>query len=277
MAKLELPKAAASLVPQNEPRDAGDLYRQAIRIYNENRSQYNKFARSTNAADAESLKALQLIIEATPYSKATLLSSNLQEAVSYDSDHPRLDALTELVALGARAGSLYKAEKNYKQAMKYFDAIYALGWKLYQERMNLPETDVALNAMGTGAAGIQSAADAADDTARAQAAADFIEAKGTWYENTYLPIKTAVTAIDPGLIAKYFGDVAAIAQDSNDRMWRTEATLALGRYRYNASRSGDQRGARRVLKKLKRDPDPLVAHAAQEALDLTLQQYRALH
>jgi hypothetical protein len=60
-------------------------------------------------------------------------------------------------------------------------------------------------------------------------------------------------------------------------MWRVEAILKLGRYRFNAGRIGDQRNAIKTIKDLlTHDPDPVIRAAAQAAHDLTLEQYRMM-
>jgi hypothetical protein len=61
-------------------------------------------------------------------------------------------------------------------------------------------------------------------------------------------------------------------------MWRIEAVLKLGHYKWNAGEPGnaaDQRWAKRLAKQLMNDPseDPLVRAAAKEAFELTKDRY----
>jgi hypothetical protein len=60
-------------------------------------------------------------------------------------------------------------------------------------------------------------------------------------------------------------------------MFRVEAILKIGRYRFDAARKGDQLAAPRVLRRLADDPDPVIQAAANAALALTLEQYRTIH
>jgi hypothetical protein len=81
---------------------------------------------------------------------------------------------------------------------------------------------------------------------------------------------------DQATLEQYAGDVFYFARHAPERMWRVEAIMKIGRYRYNAGRVGDQRSAIKVLKELSNDPDPVVRAAANEAQELTIEQYRML-
>jgi hypothetical protein len=75
------------------------------------------------------------------------------------------------------------------------------------------------------------------------------------------------------------GDVFYLAQHAQERMWRVEAILALGRMKYfvgEGGRRGDQRGATRHLKQHALDKDPVIRAAAKAALELTREQMRTL-
>jgi hypothetical protein len=60
-------------------------------------------------------------------------------------------------------------------------------------------------------------------------------------------------------------------------MFRVEAILKLGRYRFNSARAADQLAAPRILKTLEADPDPAIQTAARAAQGLTVEQYRMIH
>src|SRR5204862_6135297 len=61
------------------------------------------------------------------------------------------------------------------------------------------------------------------------------------------------------------GDVAALATNGGDIMWRVEAILSLGRCRYTAARAGDQLGATRLIEELTMDQDQRIRLAATVA------------
>jgi len=84
--------------------------------------------------------------------------------------------------------------------------------------------------------------------------------------------------------ATYAGDIFQIARESPERMWRVEAILKLGRFKFNAATRGDQFGAKRTLRAMAAmqsvSPDPLtqlsVHSAILAAANLTLEDYRQI-
>ena len=69
---------------------------------------------------------------------------------------------------------------------------------------------------------------------------------------------------------------STIAKNGPDLMWRVEAEMKLGRYRFNAASRGDQLATKKVLTALDADPSPLVKTAATQAHDLTIEKYRMI-
>jgi hypothetical protein len=105
--------------------------------------------------------------------------------------------------------------------------------------------------------------------------ADFNTARLKYNSDEIVPMWTIIGAIDPKRIAEHSGDVFAIAKDSQERMWRVEAILQLGRLRYNAASGADQRAANRMLKKMaENETDPIIRAAAKAAAELTIEKYR---
>ena len=90
-----------------------------------------------------------------------------------------------------------------------------------------------------------------------------------------------ISSIDQNVIRQHTGDIFEIANRSQERMWRVEAILKLGRMKFdvggNRGRFGDQAGAKRYLKSRVSDPDPFIKTAAKAAKDLTIEQYRSMH
>jgi hypothetical protein len=91
------------------------------------------------------------------------------------------------------------------------------------------------------------------------------------------PIYEVLTSADPAKIAANAGDIFRFATRSRERMFRVEAILKLGRYRFNSARAADQMAAPRFLRFLGHDADPAVRAAAQAAGGLTVEQYRMIH
>ena len=85
-----------------------------------------------------------------------------------------------------------------------------------------------------------------------------------------------ITSIDPKVLARHVGDVFVLAEKSSERVWRVEAVLKLGMYKYYTNTPGDRRAARRMVRSLLNDPDPAIQTAALAANELTREQYRTI-
>ncbi|MGH7215572.1 MAG: hypothetical protein ACREIT_12470 [Tepidisphaeraceae bacterium] len=277
LGKIELPVVPSTVVAMDQTCDAGDLYRQAVVDYTSNLSTYNKL-RSTKrtAAELARLKGVQLLVQATRCNGMTMFSRQPERVISYDSDRPQLEALQQLGETAIHAGMLHNLEKNPVEAMKYFDAAFALGAKLYAERLVYAELHTGLGLMGGAADRIMSTASMANDPSRGTAAQDFLDAYQQYDREKIRPMAQAITTIDQDILERQVGDVFLVAKEGQEPMWRVEAALKLGRYKFNAGRAGDQRGARRLLRYLVNDSDPNVKLAAQKGLELELIRYRQL-
>jgi hypothetical protein len=190
--------------------------------------------------------------------------------VNYDPDKPALEALRTLGQCARRAGQLIEKQRP-AQAVRLYEATFALGTRLYQERLVWAELDVGLTLMAEGAALL-----AAADPSRAEAIRRFDLARKTFVIDRLQPTLRVIASADQVVIDTHAGDVAWFARHAQDRMWRVEAIFKLGRYRFNARHIGDQRAANSLLKELCDDPDPVIQAAARAARDLTEQQYRTL-
>jgi len=119
----------------------------------------------------------------------------------------------------------------------------------------------------------------ANQTGRASEFINFNDARLKHYNDHVLPMLKIVQSIDANVIADHAGDIFHIARNSQERMYRVEAILAMGRMRYyvgEAGRIGNQRGAIQEVKRLANNSDPVIRRAAEEARDLTIEKYRLL-
>ena len=94
------------------------------------------------------------------------------------------------------------------------------------------------------------------------------------------PDGKVLTAVDERVVGEHPGDVFYLAQHAGDRVWRIEAIFAMGRMKYfvgTNGKTGDQRGASKMLKRLSEDSDPVIRAAATSARDLTIEEYRKQH
>jgi hypothetical protein len=99
------------------------------------------------------------------------------------------------------------------------------------------------------------------------------------YDKTrVLPVYDVLSSADQEVIARNAGDVFRIAEMAPERMFRVEAILKLGRYRFDAARMGDQLAAPRVLRRIRgNESDPVIRAAVAAALGLTIEEYRTIH
>jgi hypothetical protein len=211
-----------------------------------------------------------------------LFAATPREVVSYEPERPPLEAIYHVGKTAVRVG-LVMGTRDPAAAAKFYQAVFSLGMKLYQERVVFDELSKGEDLMGTAAVGLQHLAERGKDTAAAHAIQQFNTDRLNDYQAKVQPVWLVVSSIDPQTVAGSAGDLFELARDrSVERLWRVEATLKLGRLQYNAGdefgRRGNQLAARRVLREMAGDAteDPAVRVAAEQARDLTADQFRQL-
>jgi tetratricopeptide (TPR) repeat protein len=274
---IELPVPPVAVVPSiSRNTDAADVYRKALEQYQQNPLAYEKFARSGLLGDLEDVAAIWTLVQASECIEARLFETDPAQIVNYHSERPPLDGLRTLGACARRAGQLLQREGRTEQAMQLYEAAFSLGEKLYRERLTWAQLDAGLTMMAEAATLIGELSAARGDTVRALACRQFNDARKTYVAEQLLPLQRILSSLDQTVIDRHAGDVFYFARHCPERMWRVEAILKLGRYRFNAERVGDQRGATKLLKQLSQDADPVIRAAADAALKLTAQEYRWL-
>jgi hypothetical protein len=270
-AAIVLPISPSTLVDMSDPADAAPIYRGAIDDYAQTWLMYDQFARDGRLSDVDSLPAVESLTAATHNASAKLFAPNPSEIINFRNEKSALDALRTLGTCAIRLGQLIEKDQPQK-AIQLYEAAFSLGAKLYQERLTYAEFDIGLTLMAKSATLIS-----LSDPSRADAARRFNDARQNYVKDQILPTLRIISSIDQNVLEQHAGDVFYFAHSAGDRMWRVEAILKLGRYRFNAGRVGDQRSAVNVLQQLRDDPDPVIRAAARASLDLTEQQYRMLH
>lgn len=245
--------------------DAGDKYREALKEYAAHPSDYLK-ATSKTAAD---LKGVKLVVDAVDCSRATLFASHLDEVISYEGN--REDGINHLGLIGGVIERLALDQKSKNKpdvARKYFEAEFALGANMYNERLVFAEMVKGLELMLSSSQMLQSMESDAghkDQIGAFRSKALEYNAK----EKSFTTF-TYVAGPDESYTAAHAGDTFYYATHSKvDRMWRVEAILKLGRFRFEAPTAGDQLSANRVLRTLSSESDPAIAAAVKAAQALT--------
>jgi hypothetical protein len=284
---VRLPVAPADVVPgvMTDDRDAGEEYWRAIELYKRFPADYRR-AELSNTTKISRLPALNLVVDGTSAKRATLFAQRSELLVNYKYPWPELDAISELGQLSNSVGHYYVARKpDEKLAKKYLHAGFSLGAKLYDERVTHAEMMAGIKLMQGAVLSLKELAKQQNDSARQAALDRFANETSAWYATSADKLYQKINSTERADLLHNAGDVFEVAQHSPDRMWRAEAILKLGRYRYNAPRRSDQVWASRMLgdnpeqfgfKDLTKDPDPAVKTAATAAKALTLEQYRGI-
>ena len=276
LAAVQLPIAPDQVFPMTDPTDAGPLYRQAISDYLARPSKYLVYLGDNTATsdDANKLAAVGLLRQAATCSKADVFQSHPEQIVNYTAK-PELNALGKLGDVMLHAGLLAKVNKQNDLATSDYEAAFALGAKLYAERLTHDEYAAAVNLMGGASQAMVGLY--ADDPAKANAWANFNVARRKYDEEHIDPIWKVLGAIGLDSAEEHAGDVFVFAQSAQDRMWRVEGVLKMGRLKYEGARKADQRDALVVATQMANsDPDTVVRLAAAAARELTPEIFRQL-
>lgn len=291
---ISMPVDPAALARyMTEDFDPAPLYQQAIAAYQADPDAYEGHDR-IKATEDERLSDLRpgidLLVKASESRQHNVFGANPQDVIGYDPDRPQINALRKLGKAAIYLGLLHNREKNYDEARRLYEAVYALGAKLYHERLVWEEFDAGLELLGDSSQALARLGEATGQPEMVSIYGTFNRERMELYEQRIKPLHHAIKALNP-----YTADMVALAMNAGDFLWRIEATLALGRCKFSASHYdvpypavpysdvppdsghfGDQQAARKALDLLVNDPDPRVRLAAQQARDLTVEQFRKL-
>jgi hypothetical protein len=258
------------------PGQSGDgtvLLGQAIGFYTEHPDVYDALATSSEApaVDSKVMAPMALLRQAADMAGPGVFQRDPRSIVSYDNHPAALDALGTLGDALIRIGMTEWPDQK-ENALADWKAAYSLGNRLASERLTLGELRTGAHLMSESAAELarMDKDHAADWNAQV---ADLAKLIGHVND-----IARQISTLDSPAIAKYAGDVFAFASESSERMWRVEAVLSMGRMRFNIGdgRRADQLAATRLIDQYCNDPDTAVAAAAQQARDLTMEDYRRI-
>jgi hypothetical protein len=272
LAELSPPIGTDAIVKQDQPGDAGEKYASAASLYESDPDTCDDYAQKP---DGPPPPAMQSVLDATHLSSMILFAKDPAGIIDYQSDHPELDSLAklgqEMEAVGLR---LQRTGKN-DDARKFLFAAYALGANLLRERIDYDEYSHGMGLMDGATTAL--AEMEPPNSPKAQTLQDQANAMVSFDQQSVQPIYEVLASADPTRIAANAGDIFRFATKSQERIFRVEAILKLGRYRFDAARAADQLAAPRFLRILAHDPDPCLRAAAQAATTLTLEQYRMIH
>jgi hypothetical protein len=231
-----------------------------------------------NSSSREEPRGIALLIEAAGCSSMDLFASQPAELIQYGGS-PALEELRGLGDAMLRRGLVAQTQGRADDARGYFQAAFALGEKLYRERVRFSELDLGLKLMGDAAVQMARLAESTGDSPRAAQLRQFDDARRTLIEGQIMPMRQVLHSVDAQTIGQHVGDILYLAEHAEDRMWRVEAIMASGRLRYFVGAGGtrgDQLAAGRLLRSLSDEADPAISTAARAAAGLTLEEYRML-
>lgn len=278
MGKMQLPIDPVPLGPaMNGAEDAGDLYCKVIADYQTSFPIYKRIIRDGEMRRSEmnKLAAVDYVVRATACKGMTLLEKQPGDIINYKLEKPALTALMDVGSVTLVRGDMAEKEKRLDEARRYYMATFSMGYKLFNERVMYDELSTGLTLMIQAAQSMIKLETDAGNKDKATAYGAFVDACLAYDQESLGPTLKVLRAIDDKRVARHAGDVFAFARTAQERMWRVEATLQLGRYRFNAGRAADQRMAMRELRKLANDPDAVISAAGKAARDLTVEDYRS--
>ena len=270
-----------------EDRDAGDLYWKAIEVYRADPTPYEKFE-VTKPERFKELKAVALVLQGTSANNATIFIDRPEVLVNYKYPWPELDALFNVGQVVNSIGHYYVVSAknaNEELARKHLHAGFSLGTKLYNERLTHGELMAGIKLMQGSADSLKELAKRKGDKSRQEALQAFGDQTSSYYTSRVQKLIEKILSAGQQDVGRHSGDVFELALHNPDRMWRTEALLKIGRYKYEKGGSyADQVWANRILKQperleqpdLTKDKDPAVARAATIARDLTVDQFHLI-
>jgi hypothetical protein len=277
LSAIQLPTDPKTLGPaMDDDCNAGEVYARVLEEYEANRRLYDeKYLPNPRLAQAERPKAVEILLEAAHCSRMNLFSRRPADVLNYNPDTPAVDAIEKVGRMANQFGLLYRLDKKPDEARLYFEAMFALGYHLYSERMAWSEFVAGVNLLTDAARGLARLEADAGNSDKAKSLEAFADSADQ-YKLKQLDVYRVVNSIDGPTIGRHGGDVLALARHSPESMWRGEAILALGRMRFNTPNKGDQNAATREVRLWVTDPDPAVRAAASAASNLTLEKYRTL-
>jgi hypothetical protein len=257
--------------------DAADQYKPAIELYLQDPKPYQEAART----DVARLPALALILQGANCAHMHLFEMNPKQAIS-NGPKPWVDAIMALGQATNDAG-LRLRNDHPAEALKYYQAAFEFGRKLFQERVTWDEANKGLSIMTMSAEAMTWLADKNHDGSRVDQLQKFKNEVEAYHRTLQEQVASPLGNPVEGYSAPYSGDVFAVAKNVNvERPWRIEAILHLGHYRWNVAdgNKGDQIAAPKELDALDKSFDPknqdlAIKTAIHEAQSLTLDQQRA--
>lgn len=275
--KIQFKTPASQVFAMEQDGDAGDLYREAIADYQDNTTLYESAMQEGDVGKLKSLPGVQKLLAARAMRTATIFAKDPKASIQIQEFRPpNLDALLKVSDATALCASRL-ALTDQKAATDYANAVFSLGYKLFEERVRFMEAESGIGQMGTALAVLKSMAMEKNDTILADRFGKFDDERREVYEKRLVPMWKVIVSPDTRQTSVHAGDMFYFAgPEQKEKMWRVESILKMGRMRFNLEGKADQIALDPELTRLSKDKDPVIAAAAQQAIDLTVEGYRSI-
>jgi hypothetical protein len=278
---IQLPFNPQAILPSmTEAKDAALLYRNAIDECKSDVYTYRDMYQAGKGGKPKSdnykdLPAIAFIVDARNCTTMNLFAARPEEVIDYGKEGGAPIDLLYYVGKAASKIALRLPADRRDEALALAEAVFSLGVKMCNERLRWQEFTYGAELLREGAYMINKL-----DSARPAAGAVDAGMKQL-LESRCNPLAHVITSVDQDVIGRTAGDIFYIAKNSKERLWRVEAILKLGRYKFNVGTEGrgaDQRAAIFAVKRMAADAklDPVLRAAAKAADELTLPRYNMI-
>ena len=274
---LTLPMQPSAIVTMDRTADAGKMYRSVIDQVQRDPARYQAFVDAGRPKDFDAMPAMQTLIDATPLVGGDILLTHASANVGYTGESDELKTLL-LAGHCLSRMALLIAKDDPVRANELYRAEFALGAKLFSERIGYYEAFDGIGLMQEATGGLRLSATAQHDTLLLNALKQFDAGLDEFITQKLEPMWTVISSVDSDVIAEHAGDIYAFTgPQMKERLWRIEAILKLGRHKYNVARLADQVIVPIRLNALKaNETDPAILAAIDAAQHLTLEQYHMI-
>lgn len=272
------PRVAATWM--SDERNAAPLYMQAIAEHDANPKAFERYLATgrLNTPEHQAVeKAVRLLVDArTSKTIGGVFGERPELVITYD-NRPALNSLGAVADVARKIGRQRQSAGELPKAQEIYEALYTLGIKLMEERLAYEEWHVGRNLLPVGR-WLGELPDYSTQAHRFEAVENQFKIVG--YQSV-VPVRNLIFVLNPDpdtnpSHATWTGDMIALATRGGDPMWRIEATLALGRARFQGYSRADVVNADKTLAALEKDPDPHVQYAAKKARALTREELRRI-
>jgi hypothetical protein len=278
---ISLPFDPGALMPTRvDDADVSSIYRDAIAEFRKDPSLYENLLDKTGKLKTSSLAelpAFEMLIKAKNSKNAIVFRGKLEDVIE-PRHNPNPPGLAALGAVGSSASKmaqvLLKDQKQPDDARNLAEAVFSLGVKLCDERLRWREFDLGQQMVRDGMYLIKKF-----DPTKAAEADRGEQGMRALLKDRLMPMSHVITSADQGVIGRTGGDMFYMARNAKERMWRIEAVLKMGWYRFNVGEEGHGPNARWALIIAKRmaadqSEDPAVRAAAAASRDWTFDDYQ---